>query len=183
MSHSHSPLLCHPLPQDRIVSISYIGSVLTNPSSCRWGISGQANRKHLLSEPNHAKSVFKILSRRDKVCVSITPSSESICCTRAVTLLGKRTLSWRFWHQNSPCTQLATQPHDCSPRLSAISAKLSSWATVDHRWCWSRKAAMVAFPFLALALPLCLNPPVRLGQWSLQMPPVHRPTESLTLVW
>jgi hypothetical protein len=47
-----------------------------SPSTCRWSISNisdQANRKHLLSNPNPPWSVYKILSRRNKD-VRITPS-------------------------------------------------------------------------------------------------------------
>jgi hypothetical protein len=76
LSHSHSPLT-----PERIMDISHVGPVPPSLSTCRWGIpniSDQANRNHLLSDPIHPQTVYKILSRRNKG-VRIIPSSESIC--------------------------------------------------------------------------------------------------------
>lgn len=105
LSSSHSPT---PTPIERIVDISNIGTVPTSPSSCGWGILGQANRKDLLWDPTHPKTVYKIKFRRNKYVWELLYCLRA--CHRSVTVCGKRMFSKSFCHQELLCTLFTCPP-------------------------------------------------------------------------
>jgi hypothetical protein len=106
------------------------GAAPLSPSSCRWGISGQANRKHLLSDPPHPRTAHKILCRRNKgVWEWLHHLRASV--TRAVTLPGKRTLSWKLSPAEAPL-------HSALSLASPLPTQLGfAWLSTNTAMLWS----------------------------------------------
>lgn len=105
----------------------------------------------MLSEPTHPKTVYMILSRRDRgMCELLHCLRSSV--TRAVTLPPKRRLSQSFHHQKLPCILLTNQPSRPAPQSWLSSTWLSSAQSVQYLR--ARVAARAAAAAAVEALPL-----------------------------
>lgn len=125
------------------------GAAPLSPSSCRWGISGQANRKHLLSDPPHPRTAHKILCRRNKGVWELLYCLKA-SVTRAVMPPRKRMLSQSFHHQKlhwlCSLARQAVQAQSCSTQLSAASP-----ASQSNSCLWGSRDRAVAAAAMATA--------------------------------
>lgn len=145
-----------PLKRENSEHLSHRG-ITSSPSSYRWGISGQVNRKHLLSDLTYTKTVYKTLSRWNKgVWELVCHLRASV--TRPVTLPGKRMVSWSVHHQKFPCTLLAHLL--ASPLLSSAQPVQLLRSTAAARAVASEKQSQQQRQQRHFQLPACALSPL-----------------------
>jgi hypothetical protein len=149
LSYSHSAY-------EKIVAFSHIETAPINPSSWRWGISGQANRKHLLSDPPHPKLYVRSYPEGMNLCENYSVVWEHL------------SQSWNTaWEENaltklllaeaslqSACWLAALHQLSSAPAVQCLAATLAAWAAVREQRAAGAAAVEVAeaFPHPALIL-------------------------------